>query len=164
MSVQLDKKVIDAINDPNSIKVVATISKEGIPHVTPKGSISLDENGRIRFLELLEKSQTQKNLVYSIWFDKYIAINIITSDRKSYLIKGKAFKTINSGKVFQDTYVDVQKKLGNDIDLSSIWLIDITDVSEQTFAVRREILETAYPYEIHVDRLAKDEYRYDRAE
>ena len=87
MSNQLSKEIIDAINNPDSIKVVATISKEGIPHVTPKGSLTVDENGRIRFLELLEKSQTQKNLVYSIWFDKYIAINIITPDRKSYLIK-----------------------------------------------------------------------------
>ena len=160
MSNQLSKEIIDAINNPDSIKVVATISKEGIPHVTPKGSLTVDENGRIRFLELLEKSQTQKNLVYSIWFDKYIAINIITPDRKSYLIKGKAYKTINSGKEFIDAYVAVQEKKGKDIDLSSIWLIDVESTSEQTFIARREVLETSNPYEIHVDRLAKDEYRY----
>ncbi|MCR4616946.1 MAG: hypothetical protein K5669_02030 [Lachnospiraceae bacterium] len=160
MSIQLEKKIIDAIKDPASIKVIATVSKEGIVHVTPKGSLTVDENGRIKFLELLEKSQTQKNLVYSIWFDKFVAVNIITADRKSYLIKGKIYKTINSGKVFQDEYVAVQEKLGYDIDLSAIWLVDAEEVSEQTFEVRREILETAYPYEKHVDRFAKDELRF----
>ena len=160
MSINLDKTILEAIKDPSSIKVIATISKDGIPHVTPKGSITVDENGRIRFLELLEKSQTQKNLVYSIWFDKYVAINIITADHKSYQIKGKIYRTVNAGREFQDAYVAVQEKKGKDIDLSAIWYVDVTDVSEQTFEVRREILETEYPYEIHVDRLAKDEYRF----
>ncbi|MCR5250571.1 MAG: pyridoxamine 5'-phosphate oxidase family protein [Lachnospiraceae bacterium] len=164
MSVQLEKKIIEAINDPASVKVIATVSKDGVVHVTPKGSITVDEEGRIRFLELLEKSQTQKNLVYSIWFDKYVAINIITADKKSYLIKGKTLKTVNSGKEFQDEYVAVQKKLGYDIDLSAIWFVDVEEVSEQTFEVRREILETAYPYEKHVDRFAKDEYRFENKE
>lgn len=160
MSIQLSEDVISAIKDPESVKVVATISKEGIPHVTVKGSLTVDENGRIRFLELLEKSQTQKNLVYSIWFDKFIAINIITKDKRSYQIKGKIYKTINSGKEFQDAYVGVQKVAGYDTDLSAIWLVDVEEVVEQTFAVRREKLEAEYPYELHVDRLAKDEYRF----
>ncbi len=160
MSIQLEKKIIDAINDPASIKVIATISKEGIPHVTAKGSLTVDENGRIRFLELLEKSQTQKNLVYSIWFDKTVAINVITADRKSYQIKGKIYKTINSGREFQDTYVATQEKLGYDIDVSAIWLVDADEVTEETFAARREELEAKYPYELHVDRLAKDELRF----
>jgi predicted pyridoxine 5'-phosphate oxidase superfamily flavin-nucleotide-binding protein len=160
MSIKLNEEVIEAINNPLSVKVIATISKEGIPNVTPKGSISVDENGRIRLLELLEKSQTQKNLVYSIWFDKYVAINIVTPERKSYQIKGKIYKTINSGREFQEAYVAVQKKLGYDIDLSAIWLIDAEQVSEQTFIAKREELETKYPYELHVDRLAKDELRF----
>ena len=160
MSIQLDKEILDAISNPDSIKVIATISKDGVPHVTPKGSISVDENGRIRFLELLEKSQTQKNLVYSIWFDKFVAINIITPEKRSLLIKGKIYKTINSGKEFQDAYVAVQKAKGTDIDLSAIWLVDVESVSEQTFLARREVLETSNPYELHVDRLAKDELRF----
>lgn len=160
MSIQLSEEVISAIKDPKSVKVIATISKEGIPHVTAKASITVDENGRIRFYELLEKSQTQKNLVYSIWFNKYVAINIITEDRRSFQLKGKIYKTVNSGKEFQDAYVEVQEKKGYDIDLSAIWLVDVEEVIEQTFLVRRDKLETEYPYEIHVDRLAKDEYRF----
>jgi len=160
MSIQLSDEVINAIKDPQSVKVMATISKEGIPHVTAKGSLTVDDNGRIRFLELLEKSQTQKNLVYSIWFDKIVAVNVITQDKKSYQIKGKIYKTINSGREFQDAYVATQEKYGYDIDVSAIWLVDVDEVTEETFAARRDELETKYPYELHVDRLAKDELRF----
>lgn len=159
MSIQLSEKIIKAIQDKDSIKVIGTISKEGVPHVTAKGSLTVDENGRIKFWELLEKSQTQRNLVYSIWFDKKVAISIITKDRESYQIKGVPYKAVTAGHVFQEAYVEVQKRLGDDIDLSAIWLIDVEEVQEETFLARREELETEYPYELHVDRLAKEEYR-----
>lgn len=159
MSVQLTEEIKQAIYDKDSIKVVATISKEGVPHVTAKGSLTVDEEGRIKFLELLEKSQTQRNLVYSIWFDKKVAINIITADKRSYQIKGVPYKAITTGHVFQEAYIDVQNRLGKDIDLSAIWLIDVEEAYEETFAVKREQLETEFPYELHVDRLAKEEYR-----
>ncbi|MGN0403176.1 MAG: hypothetical protein ACI4HQ_13085 [Acetatifactor sp.] len=159
MSGLLTQDVIDAIEAKDSIKVVATISKEGIPHVAVKGSITLTEDGRIRFLEYLEKSQTQKNLVYAIWFQKQIAVNIITADGRSYQIKGVPERTVNAGREFLDEYQKVQDKFGRDFDLSSIWYINVESVEEESLFVRREKLEALYPNEIHVDRIAKDEYR-----
>lgn len=159
MSVQLSAEVKQAVLDKDSIKVIATISKEGIVHVTAKDSITVDENGRIKFLELLEKSQTQKNLVYALWFNKQVAINIITKDKKSYQIKGIPYKAVTGSHVFQEAYTDVQNHLGEDVDLSAIWLIDVDEVQEETFWAKREELEKEYPYELHIDRLVKEEFK-----
>lgn len=159
MSVQLSAEVKQAVLDKDSVKVIATISKEGIVHVTAKDSITVDENGRIKFLELLEKSQTQKNLVYALWFNKQVAINIITKDKKSYQIKGIPYKAVTGSHVFQEAYTDVQNHLGEDVDLSAIWLIDVDEVQEETFWAKREELEKEYPYELHIDRLAKEEFK-----
>lgn len=159
MSVQLSAEVKQAVLDKDSVKVIATISKEGIVHVTAKDSITVDENGRIKFLELLEKSQTQKNLVYALWFNKQVAINIITKDKKSYQIKGIPYKAVTGSHVFQEAYTDVQNHLGEDVDLSAIWLIDVDEVQEETFWAKREELEKEYPYELHIDRLVKEEFK-----
>lgn len=159
MSIQITEEVKRAFAAQDSIKVLGTISKEGIPHVTVKESIRLTDDGKITFLELLEKSQTQKNLVYALWFDRQVTVNVITSDRRSYQIKGIPYKAVTSGREFQNAYQTVQDRFGNDIDLSAIWYINIEEIEEESFFVRREKLEKEYPYELHVDRLAKGEYR-----
>ncbi len=159
MSIQITEEVRQAFAARDSVKMLGTVSKEGIPHVTVKGSIQLTEDGKITFLELLEKSQTQKNLVYALWFDRQVTVNVITSGRKSYQIKGIPYKAVTSGREFQNAYQAVQDRFGNDFDLSAIWYINIEEIEEESFLVRREKLEKEYPYELHVDRLAKGEYR-----
>lgn len=158
MGFKLPDEIEKAVSDKDSIVVIGSISKEGLPHVTVKNTVFL-EDGRIGFYELLEKSQTQKNLVYSLWFSKTVAINIITKDRKSYQIKGIPYKAIVSGRKFLDAYKKVQDTLGEDVDLSAIWLIDIDSVVEETFGVKRHELETEHPFEVHLDRLIKEEFR-----
>jgi hypothetical protein len=155
MGVQLSEEVQQAILDKDSTIVIGSISKEGLPHVTVKNTVFI-QDGRIGFYELLEKSQTQKNLVYSLWFDKKVAINIITKDKKSYQVKGVPYKAIVSGHIFEEAYLDVQTNIGEDIDLSSVWLIDVESQEEESFSVKRYQLETEYPYEVHLDRLAKE--------
>lgn len=158
MGFQFSDEIEQAILDKDSVVVIGSISKEGLPHVTVKNTVFL-EDGRIGFYELLEKSQTQKNLVYSLWFDKTVSINIITKDRKSYQIKGIPYKAIVSGHKFIEAYINVQKTLGNDIDLSAIWLININSVEEETFSAKRSELEAEFPFEVHLDRLIKEEFR-----
>lgn len=155
MSIKLSEEIIDAIKNPDTIKVVASISKDNIPHVTVKNSLNILPDGTLYYYELLETSQTQKNLVNSIWFHKLIAINIITPDNKSYLIKGTPKKAVIAGQTFLEAYEHIQSILGKDTDLSTIWLIDAEEFQENTFSVRKETEEKLHPYELHVDRLAK---------
>lgn len=159
MAVTLSKEVLEAIRDKESSKILITVDKDGVPHGSKKGSIHVNEKGQIEFYELIETSQTQKNLVYSIWFNKKVAISISTKDRKNYLIKGTPYKDIISGREFQKAYVALQEKLGEDTDLSSIWIINVEEVKEQTYSVRREQETAANPIVYHMDRIVKDEYK-----
>jgi hypothetical protein len=159
MAFALSSEARTAIEAADSVKVVATAGKEGIPHVVVKDSLTLLKDGTIAFYELLETSQTQKNLVYSIWFNKLVAITVLTKDGRSYQVKGIPKKAVIAGKKFTEAYIDVQNRLGPDIDLSALWLITPSEEREQTFLVRRQIEETAHPYEIHVDRIAKEAFR-----
>lgn len=158
MAVTLSKDVLEAIQDQESSKILITVDKDGVPHGTSKGTIHVNEKGQIVLYELIETSQTQKNLVYSLWFGKKVAISVVTKDRKNYLIKGAPYKDIISGREFQKVYVALQEKLGEDTDLSSIWLINVEEVREQTYSVRREQEKKANPIVYHLDQIAKEEY------
>lgn len=159
MPFTLSPEAAEAIRSKDSIKILATVGKEGSPHAVVKDSLTLLDDGTIAFYELIETSQTQKNLVYSIWFNKLAAITVVTPDGKSYQVKGIPGKVIIAGQRFLDAYAEVQKNIGPDIDLSAVWLIVPSEEREQTFPVRREIEESKHPYEIHVDRIVKEEYK-----
>jgi hypothetical protein len=155
----LDAKIISLINDTNTIKAVATTDRNGIVHVVFKGSVSINKenyDGNIRFLELNETSQTNKNMIYSLWFKKLVSISILSADidseRKSYQIKGIPVKAIICGKEFEKTYSMVRKHLGTDADLSAIWIIEPQEIREETASIRRQIERTDYPLVGHLDR------------
>jgi len=148
----LDKKIVTVINNSDSVKALSTISRTGEPHVVYKGSLSADDDGYIRYFELNETSQTNKNLTYSLWFKKQVAINVLAKDRTSYQIKGIPIRAIICGREFEEAYIAVRKRLGKDADLSTIWIIKPTAAQEETFQVRqREQLEK-YPLIGHLDR------------
>ena len=155
MSVELSEKIINALNNSDSVKVLATNDKNGIPHITFKGSLHYNkEQGYIEHYEILESSQTNSNLVFSIWFNRQAAVSVLTPDRKSYQIKGHPVRCITSGTYFENVYNHLQSE-GKDIDLAAIWWIEPEEVKEETFAVRVFEDEEAYPLLKHVDRLLK---------
>lgn len=153
MSVNLSEEVKSLFLDKDSIKVLASTDENGDPHAVFKGSIHINEEGKVVYLELIESSTTNRNLVSSIWFDKKVAINIVNKDKKSYQIKGRPIKAIISGSVFQKYYKFIQEKLEGGSDLSTVWIIDPESVVEETFQVRREKEEKEHPLLRHLDRL-----------
>lgn len=154
MAVALEKKVIDLLNDTKSVKVLATIDKEGNPHVTFKGSIIAREDGYIQYWELIETSQTNKNMVNSIWFNKHVAINVY-ADGVSYQIKGIPYKAIIAGKEFEEAYKQVRERF-EDGDLSTVWLIEPQQVIEESFSKRKAQEEEQHPILKHLDRLLEE--------
>ncbi len=154
MSVEITKEVKEAFEDPATVKALATLDKEGIPYVVYKGSPHLNEKGQVEIYEILESSHTNSNLVYSIWFDKKAALNLLTPDRKSYQLRLKPVKSITSGHYFEQAYNSIRSN-GKDIDLGAIWQFEIEDIKEETFAVRVKEEEEAYPILKHLDRLLK---------
>lgn len=151
MAVVIGDELRALIEDKDTIKVIATVDREGRPHVVYKDLLHINQDGNLVLYELIESSQTNKNLVSSIWFKKKVAINIVGKDKSSYQIKGTPYRAIIAGREFQKHYELVQEQLGN-IDLSTVWVIEPEEVIEQTFDKRRQDEEKAHPLLGHLDR------------
>lgn len=154
MAGLLNEKVVDAINDPKSIKVLASVDRHGVIHNVCKGSVLATDDGWLKYWELLESSQTNKNVTYALWFDKEIAINVITEDRRSYQIKGIPRKNLNAGREYEENYIKAQEK-NKDNDLAAVYYIEPTYVKEESYSVRLEEEREKHPLYMHLDRVAK---------
>lgn len=151
MSV-LSKELIEIINDKETLKSIATVNRDGIPHVAYKGSLHV-EGDQIVFYDLIQSSQINKNLVHAIWFQKKVAISLLTKDKRSFLILAKPIKSVTAGKEFEKIYIDLQEKKGKEVDLSAIWYLEPIRIKEETYSVRRKEEEEKYPYIRHLDRV-----------
>ncbi|WP_425802689.1 pyridoxamine 5'-phosphate oxidase family protein [Desulfitobacterium sp. Sab5] len=154
MGIELNQAIRDMFAERENIKILATTDNEGNPHLVVKHSLHINDDGKIVYLEIIESSQTNKNLVSSIWFNRRVAINVLTKGKRSYQIKGTPIKAIIAGKTFEKYYSEVREKLG-DIDLSTVWLIEPEEIREETFSIRREKEEKEHPLLRHLDRLTK---------
>lgn len=154
MAITISEEVKKAFNAPDSIKILASISQEGIPHAVAKGSLCINEQGQVEYWELLESSTTNRNLIYSLWYEKEVAVTVITGDRRSYQIKALPVKTLVSGKRFEEAYVKAQERR-EDNDLAAVYLLEPLEVIEESYPVRKAQEEEKHPLYIHLDRLAK---------
>ncbi len=151
MSDILNNKVKALLKDRTSKKALATVDKHGEIHVVYKGSLTVNDEGNLEFLELLETSQNNRNLTFSIWFNKKVAVNVLGADGSSYEIKGIPYKYILDGPEFERQYRAIRKKNPKS-DLAGIWIIRPTDIKEETYAVRLQDEIDQYPIIGHMDR------------
>lgn len=152
MSTQLSQDAIDLLNDKATVKVLATVDSQGVPHAVFKQSLHLGANGRIHLLELIESSTTNRNLTGSIWFDRTVSILLRGENGRSVQIKGRVVKNHISGALFEQHYVAVREKRG--VDLAGVWEIEPEQVLDQDFSIRRAEEDARHPNLIHFDRIA----------
>lgn len=152
MAIKISDEVKEIINNPDTLKALATISQDGIPNVVFKGSVKVNEDGLIEYLEFIETSQTNKNMVHSIWFNKTVAINVYLNKR-SFQIKGKVKEAIIAGRKFEEKYIQV--KQAKNIDLSTVYLIEAEEILEESFEKRRSEEYEKHPILQHLDLLTK---------
>jgi hypothetical protein len=154
MSIKLSEEVLLLLNDPKTFKALATVDYSGTPNVVFDSSVYVGEDGNIYYLELLETSHTNHNLVNSIWFDRQVSIVFQGSGNQSFQIKGKPIEVHITGELFQKHYVEIRQKLG-DVDLTGVWVIEPLEVIDENFWIRKEKEEAERPIFRHLDRLAK---------
>lgn len=150
MSIALEE-IKDLINDPTSLKVIASVNVDGEVHVVYKQSLHVNESGQLEFYEIIESSQNNKNMVNSIWFDKKVAVNILTQDKRSFELKGIVKKAYVAGSYFEEKYRELIEK--GYYDLSTVWTIEVDSIKEKTFSVRVEEEREAHPHFRHLDQL-----------
>lgn len=149
----LTDKLIEDINAPSSLKSVTAVLKSGVPHTVYKGTLHVNRYGNIEFYDIFESSKINEAMVYSIWFDRYVTVNILTEDKRCYEIVGKPLHSITQGREFEEVYKNMKHNRGND--LNSIWVIEPLEVREETFAVRKAEQERDFPFLKHLDRAVK---------
>lgn len=153
MSDIINEELKEIINTPDSLKVIASVSVDGEIHAVYKQSLHVNEDGNLEFYEIMESSQNNKNMVNSIWFERPVAINVLSKDRRSFEIKGVAYKAYVSGAYFENVYRKVTDK--GYYDLSTVWVIKPEEVKEKTFLKREEEEKEAHPHFRHLDQLLK---------
>ena len=140
---------------PGTVKVLGTVDDKGIPHVVLKDSMKLLDDGTFAYAEDLDSSESNKNMVRSIWFDKFVSINI-SKGEKSYQIIGKPKKCLITGPLFKEFLI--RERAGNDSDIQSVWIITPLEVRNQSRIERRKEESSKKPYlNFYLDRLKKAE-------
>lgn len=150
----LTPEVIALLSDPETVKILGTVSQDGIPHVVSKGSIQAGKDGNVHLFQVLEHSQSNRNLTHSIWFDRQVSIYLRGKDGSSYQIKGRPIQNHIAGPLFQEYYVNFRARRG-DVDLAGVWVIAPEQIINETPAVRIQEEGERHPYVTHLDRLAK---------
>ena len=150
--IKLQKEVAELFEDPDARKAVATVDERGVPHVVFKNFLAILEDETIAYAERLDSTQSNKNMVWSIWFDKTVAITAI-KDTTAYQIKGKPYKCLIAGPIFKEFLIKVREKEGDDADIQSVWIITPEEVRDATPAQRVKDEELSRPFfNRHLDR------------
>jgi len=137
--MELPKEVAKIINDPKKIKTLTTIDVEGNPHTVPIGSMAALEDGNIAFMELLETSKTQRNMLNCYWFKKNVSILVVDDWEKGdvYQIKGSPYKFLFQGPIW-DKFLREVWKIIPAADPAGVWLIMPKEVVNQNYFLRRK--------------------------
>ncbi|MBU1181350.1 MAG: hypothetical protein KKF00_04145 [Proteobacteria bacterium] len=149
---KLTKEIVDLINDSESIKVLATADEEGNPCTAFKDSLTVLGDGNLAFGEEFEGSQTNVNLVRSIWFNKSVELTVRDRRGTTFQIKGKPYRYVHAGPLFKKFYLAEREKRGPDSELAGVWIITPEEVRNETYEVRKKEEDERHPFFRHFDR------------
>lgn len=154
MTVSLPAEVADLIADPTATKVLVTTDEDGTPHAVVTDFLQIAADGTILYLEPLESSASNRNLVRGIWYDRKVAIALKGAGGASFQVKGRPVRTHVAGPVFQRHYENFQEQHG-DVDLAAVWVIQPEAVHDEDFGRAKSHEEATRPFFRHLDRIAK---------
>ena len=123
--IEFDVEIRDFVNS-QKLGYVATISSDGTPNLSPKGTISILDDSRLVFANI-RSPQTIQNLEKN----SAIELNVIDPfSRMGYRFKGTA-KTISNGDDFQKIHNYFEQN-GIKSKISDIVIVDVKSFSEVT--------------------------------
>ncbi|MCH7966928.1 MAG: pyridoxamine 5'-phosphate oxidase family protein [Thaumarchaeota archaeon] len=123
--VMITQKIMNFL-DLQKLGYVATVSTDGKPNISPKGTI-IGWTSKVLAFANIRSPDTMKNLQSN----PHIEINVIDPLlRKGYLFKGQA-RIIKDNSLY-DEILNHYRKKGIKSPIDSIVLVDISEVSEVT--------------------------------
>lgn len=151
----ITEHIRELLDDPGTLKLLATISPDGTPHAAYKGTLRA-EGDELVYYDLLQSSETNKNMVHAIWFDKKVSITILSKEREVYQIVGRPDRCITAGGEFEKTYRYLREQLG-DTDLNAIWYIHPEKIRDNSLKARKQFQEENFPILTRLDTIIKQE-------
>lgn len=135
MSLHEYPDVVSLLASPGTAKVLATTGEDGTPHLTFSDDFYVAEDGRLLYLEFEEYSATNRNLVRSIWFSKRLTVQLRSAEGRAFQLHGVPWKALIGGPLYEQYYV-LGRQQGRPTGLSTVWVINVDHVSDETPAVR----------------------------
>lgn len=154
MGVKISDTLKKVLENEQLVRVIISNGKEGKVHGSRIHKLSVLDNGSILYFEYLESSLTNKNLIYSLWFDKEIEIFAEDEASHSFIVRGIPKKALIEGALFEAEYRKVQEKFNGQVDLSAIWEIEVIGVMNTDLLELSRKEQEAYPMIQHLDRIA----------
>ena len=142
--VKLPKEVMEILSEPETLKVLTTTGENGNPHSVFKSSlIALDEE-TLGYLELIEVSRTNKNILLNLWGKKLVSVVLFNPKTgASYQIKAEPYKLVDQGPIWEN-FLDQVWQVMPDANPASVWLLKPREILNEGYQARLEEIETAY--------------------
>ncbi len=120
--VAIPQNVMDLLAAPDAVKVIATVSADGQPHVIAAGTIGAVDANTMMFGKVLTKVSSD-----NIKNGKKVAF-LVTKGLESYSVDGVFKSSVTSGPLFDGVN---QKLAAIHLAVSEIMLFDVTAVYNQ---------------------------------
>jgi len=142
--VKLPKEVIDLLREPQTIRVLTTTGEDGLPHTVFKGSMTALDEETLAFIELLDPSRTNKNMLRNLWDKKTVVVSLFDpQDNCSYQIKGLPYKYVEEGPIWEQ-FLEETWKIMPDVNPAGVWLIRPQSVFNEGYSERLQEVEKEF--------------------
>ncbi|MDY6862878.1 MAG: hypothetical protein SV062_07805 [Thermodesulfobacteriota bacterium] len=133
---KLPEEVLDILKGKDTIRVLTTTDEDGVPHSVFKDSLTDLDEEKIAYMELLEISNTNKNMLRSYWDKKTVVVSLLNSAKKiSYQIKGEPDRFLIEGPIW-DKFLDVTWGILPNSNPAGVWVIKPHKIINQTYENR----------------------------
>jgi hypothetical protein len=123
MGITLPPVIRLAIMDPDTVKILATIDKNGVPHLSFQNSLRLRGDSELEYDEFHDNSINNMNMFHAVWANKIIILNLRTMDWRGFKVAAKPKRAVTSGEEFLERSQAV-KTARRGSDLGTVWVIE----------------------------------------
>jgi hypothetical protein len=127
MAKELPKKVMDLLNDPQAVKILATQTSETDLHIVPLGSLSAPAPDRIIFAKVLMK-ETHANLEKALKNGHHVSV-LAVKGGEAYQVRCQVRSFDTSGPIF-DLVGAKMKEMK--LPFGGVWQLEPVDVLNQS--------------------------------
>jgi len=126
MAKEIPPRVMDLINNPQSIKILSTCSAENSLHSVPLGSLSAPSSRSIVFAKIMA-NETHANLENAQKSGGIVSV-LAVKGKEAYQVRCRPMAFDTSGPEFQA----MRAKLSPEMPLHGVWLLEPVEVINQS--------------------------------